>query len=185
MQRQRYNCFVLPPFERSGNLPPGVHSCNWDEFTVRFGSDVPSERRARLMRGLAAMLWALQEASCRVAYVDGSFVTRQRWPQDFDVCYEAEGMVDPRLDPIFFELGAARAAQKSRFGGEAMPTGFPFDWRGRTVLEAFQRDKETGEAKGIVRLDLLRMAPEHLAATAGGNMVGETTAGENNGQDSQ
>lgn len=103
--------------------------------------------------GLAQLLFLLKEAGCQVALVDGSFVTRERWPQDFDVCYEPQGMVFDQLPPVLRDVTQGRVAQKRRFGGEAMPSDFPFEANGRTVREAFARTRE-GVAKGLVRLEL-------------------------------
>ncbi len=99
------------------------------------------------------MLLLLAEAGCRVAFVDGSFVTRERWPKDFDVCYEEEDMDLDLLHPILKDVSLGRAAQKRFFAGEALPSKFSFDRSGRTMREAFARTRE-GEAKGLVRLEL-------------------------------
>lgn len=113
-------------------------------------------RRERLLLGLVQMLWELAQAGGDTVYIDGSFVTRERWPQDFDVCYETQGIDENRLDAVFFEFAGGRSAQKKRFGGEALPVDFAFDWQGLSVLDAFQRSRDTGSAKGIVRLSLSR-----------------------------
>ena len=101
---------MIPAFERSGNLPAGVHEATWNEFVARFGQ---TQRRQRLLQGLQCGLEALKAAGCQVAYVNGSFVTRERWPHDFDVCWEPEGVNSSTLDPVFFDFTAARSAQKS------------------------------------------------------------------------
>ena len=152
---------MIPRFARNGLLPPGEHGCEWPEFAARFeGTADNGRRRKQLLLGLAQMLWLLAQAGCRVCYVDGSFVTRERWPRDFDLCYEAEGIDTAKLDAIFLDFRAGRAAQKRRFGGEALPVEFPFDWSGRSVREAFQLDRMTGAAKGIIRLHPLEIAPQ-------------------------
>ncbi len=28
---------MIPDFDENGNLPPGVHFCDWSEFKERFG----------------------------------------------------------------------------------------------------------------------------------------------------
>ena len=76
------------------------------------------------------MLLLLHEAGCRVALVDGSFVSRERYPKDFDVCYETEGIDNNAIDACLIELSWGRADQKRRFGGEAFPVDFPFDYSG-------------------------------------------------------
>ena len=51
------------------------------------------------MEGLARLLLDLGAAGCTQASLDGSFVTREKWPGDFDVCYEPQGMDASRLTP--------------------------------------------------------------------------------------
>ena len=47
-----------------------------------------------------------------------------------------------------------RAAQKFKFLGELFPAGLRADRSGRTFLQLFKTDKDTGRAKGIIVLDL-------------------------------
>ena len=139
---------MIPRFARNGLLPPGEHGCEWPEFAARFEGTADNGRRRKLLWGLAQMLWLLAQAGCRVCYVDGSFVTRERWPRDFDLCYEAVGIDTAKLDAIFLDFRAGRAAQKRRFGGEALPVEFPFDWSGHSVRERVSVGSPDGRGQG-------------------------------------
>lgn len=142
---------MIPPFGPAGLLPPGVHESTWPKFAERFGT---TPHRRRLLQGLRAALESLRVAGCRTAYVDGSFVAAKRIPGDFDVCWEVEG-VDPHLlDPVLLTFDDGRAAQKAKFLGELFPAQTQETGSGATFLEFFQVDKETGQPKGIVALDL-------------------------------
>ena len=57
-------------------------------------------------------------------------------------------------EPLFWALGAGRAAQKAKYLGEMFPADFIEGTTGRTFLEFFQIDKQTGIRKGIVEIDL-------------------------------
>ncbi|WP_242057081.1 hypothetical protein [Planktothrix sp. FACHB-1355] len=70
---------VIPEFDENGNLPPGVHFCEWEEFVERFGTN---DLRLRLMRGLRMAMEQLKAAGCRTIYINGSFVT---WRSHFSV----------------------------------------------------------------------------------------------------
>lgn len=142
---------MLPPFDARGHLPAGIHAADWTEFTTRFGF---SERRQRLLAGLAAALRSLQEAGCILAYVDGSFVTVKQEPGDFDACWGIAGVDPDRLDPVLLDFSGGRAAQKAKYGGELFPAELPEGRSGRTFLEFFQTDRETGGTKGIVAIDV-------------------------------
>lgn len=145
---------MIPEFDASGNLPPGVHSATWEEFDARFGIDA---HRGRLLAGLKVALLSLKAAGCKRVYVDGSFVTNSTFPGDFDVCWDTVGVDLPTLqmiEPVLFEFRNRRAGQKAKFGGELFPAHAQADGAGRAFLEFFQSDKDTGQRKGIVQIDL-------------------------------
>jgi uncharacterized protein DUF6932 len=142
---------MLPDFDRRGNLPPGIHFTDWPTFRQRFAG---TSRRATLLAGLRQALFSLATAGCNLAYIDGSFVTSKPEPGDYDACWSVEGVDEDRLDPVFLTFDDGRAAQKARFGGELFPAELPEGISGRTFLEFFQTDKETGARKGIVAIAL-------------------------------
>jgi hypothetical protein len=134
----------------TGNLPPGIYEATWEEVARVFGSN--SERR-RLLEGLLRALQALRAAGCGRAYVDGSFVTRKDIPGDYDACWEPDGVDSSRLDPVLLDFGPGRAAQKAKYYGELFVSSTTAS-AGSTFLDFFQRDKATGDPKGIVAIDL-------------------------------
>jgi len=142
---------MIPAFDVRGNLPPGIHLAQWPEFTALFGV---TARRKILLAGLKAALVNLQEAGCTLVYVDGSFVTAKMEPGDFDACWSLNAVVPELLNPVLLDFSEGRAVQKAAFGGELFPAELPEGVSGRTFLEFFQTDKETGRPKGIIALDL-------------------------------
>src|SRR5438067_8517397 len=124
---------MIPPLTRAGRLPAGIHRATWRELVERFGKN---EYRKDLIGGLKAGLELLKSASCRTAYIDGSFVTAKDYPGDFDVCWELNGVDGRLLDPVFRDFSNRRAAQKARFRGEFFPAEFPAGG-GHTYLEFF------------------------------------------------
>ena len=96
----------------------------------------------------------LRARSCRTVYVDGSFVTSKELPNDYDACWEEAGVDPETLDPVLLTFDAGRATQKARYFGESFPASVTADPEGLSFLEFFWTDKETGEAKGIVAIDL-------------------------------
>jgi len=141
---------MIPPFEASGNLPAGVHTATWQEFSSAFGT---TPHRRALLAGLRAALEALRAAGCHRAYIDGSFVTAKRRPNDFDGCWAMEGVDPAQLDPILLTFDRGRAAQKAKYPGELFPAQFTEGGSGMTFLDFFQLDKE-GRPKGIIALDI-------------------------------
>ena len=145
---------MIPSFNSDDNLPAGIHLTDWNTFSVAFGI---SAHRSRLISGLAAAIVPLRQAQCRRIYIDGSFVTAKVVPNDYDVAWDPLGvdlLLLKSLEPLFFDFANARAAQKAKFFGEFFPSSQPAEPAGRTFLEFFQVDKNTGNQKGIVALDL-------------------------------
>ena len=106
------------------------------------------------MSGLKAALDSLKAAGCQTAYLDGSFVTAKEIPGDFDGCWEVQG-VDPKiLDPVLLIFDRGRAAQKAKYFGELFPSSCVETGSGKTFLDFFTVDKNTGNLKGIVAIDL-------------------------------
>jgi len=147
---------VIPVFDSRGNLPPGIHRAAWRQIVTRLGF---TARRKMLLIGLREALVALKAAGCRLVYLDGSFVTSKPQPEDFDACWGVSGVEVEKLDPVFLDFSDSRARQKQRFLGEFFPAELPEGATGKTFVEFFQTDKETGNAKGILAIDLRRWRP--------------------------
>jgi hypothetical protein len=109
------------------------------------------------LAGFRQGIQQLKAAGCGTVYVDGSFVTAKPQPDDFDACWDIHGVDPNALDPVFFDFANHRAAQKARFLGEFFPAQLPEGGSGRTFLEFFQTDKNSGDPKGIIALDLRRL----------------------------
>jgi hypothetical protein len=142
---------VIPSFDERGNLPPGVHSATWEEIVERYAT---TERRAELLDGLHEAVASLRAAGCARVYLDGSFVTDKEAPRDFDACWEVSGVDAGLLDPVLLDFKDRRAAQKARYGGELFPAQGAAEPVGTVFLDYFQRDRDTGEPKGIIAIDL-------------------------------
>lgn len=146
---------MIPEFENDGLLPPGIHWATWQEISDRFGTN---EHRKLLLAGLKEALTSLKTAGCHTVYIDGSFVTCKKTPGDFDACWDPTNVDPQKLDPVLLRFEAGRATQKAKYGGElfisTMRNGNP----GPVMMEFFQSDKNSAKQKGIVAIDLRRLA---------------------------
>ena len=106
------------------------------------------------MAGLRAALENLKAAGCRTVYLDGSFVTSKEIPNDYDACWDEDGVDPEALDPILLTFDPGRTTQKAKYMGELFPASIIADPQGLSFLEFFQTDKDTGQAKGIIAIDL-------------------------------
>ena len=147
-------CQVIPQAQSDGLLPAGVHRASWSEFRDSFATNA---HRQFLLDGLQRASHLLRLAGCVELFVDGSYVSTKELPQDFDAAWSMEGVdlvLLKRLEPVFFEFGFGRAAQKAKFFGEFFPAEMQEGNSGKPFLSFFQVDKETGNSKGIVSVDL-------------------------------
>ncbi|MEQ8756977.1 MAG: hypothetical protein RID09_26110 [Coleofasciculus sp. G1-WW12-02] len=145
---------MIPEFDENGNLPLGVHFCEWEEFQERFGTTL---KRQNMIDGLELAMTQLKAAGCRTIYIDGSFVTSKPNPGDFDACWEPEDM-----DYDYLRKNAPRllnhldrSSQKSTYKGELFRSDQPVGDYGLASLEFFQRDRQFNP-KGIIAIDLFR-----------------------------
>ncbi|NES22478.1 MAG: hypothetical protein F6K41_27060 [Symploca sp. SIO3E6] len=145
---------MIPEFDENGNLPPGVHFCEWEEFVERFGTNA---LRLRLLRGLQMAIEQLKAAGCQTIYINGSFVTIKADPGDFDACWDRE-----EVDIDYLRIYAPkllnhydRTGQKAKYRGEIFPSDQPIGNYGMNSFEFFQRDRKQNK-KGIIAIDLVR-----------------------------
>lgn len=144
---------MIPPFDKRGNLPVGIHWATRTDLALRFGR---TPHRRKLLGGITALIRTLQKAGCGSLYIDGSFVTAKQVPGDFDVCWSVADVDVDLIDPVLFEFDNERAAQKAKYFGDIFPAELPEGLSGKTFLEFFQTDKVTGERKGIIGIRLRR-----------------------------
>ncbi len=146
---------MLPAFDPdSGRLPPGEHVASWDVVVERFGC---TQRRRRLLDGLAEAIELLADAGCRKIWLNGSFVTAKDVPGDFDACWDTDEVDLDALDSVLLDLSNHRQAQKVRFGGELFPNVVE-SRSGVSFAEFFQNERDTSR-KGIVVIHLSKGDP--------------------------
>ncbi|MGH7192567.1 MAG: DUF6932 family protein [Candidatus Saccharimonadales bacterium] len=113
---------MIPMYNSDGNLPPGQHSATWREIVRRYGVN---PHRRQLLQGLRAALDNLRAAGCRRAYLNGSFITNKTQPEDYELCWEPEGVDRSKLDPLFnltVYVMPPRSEQKRKYRGEVVLT---------------------------------------------------------------
>jgi len=130
-------------------LPPGIHDSDMNEIYSKF---VYNQRRKDLFDGFKRGLDNIFLSGCPQVFLDGSYVTEKPFPNDYEVCWDPR-FVDPdKLDSVFFVLDNHRQAQKQIYMGEYFPSILVEGSTGKPFLEFFQKDKATGNPKGIIRI---------------------------------
>ena len=100
------------------------------------------------MHGLESAAENLQAAGVQKIWIDGSFVTSKKEPNDVDGCWEYTERVDlGRIDPVF--LAESRAPMKGKYGVELFPAFVIEAGSGLPFPKFFQVNRD-GEPKGIL-----------------------------------
>jgi len=137
-----------------GYLDEGEHPAGWELIATTFGT---GERRRLLLEGLLMLLRDLRAAGVTEVWLDGSFVTDDPEPRDFDVCWSPIGVDKSRLPP---EFGYGQAAaldpelsnhdlRKLKYRGDVFVQLPPF----ADFVDVFRKDRE-GRPRGIVKIDM-------------------------------
>ena len=131
---------MIPPFDDSGQLPPGVHPATLEEIDVRFGQE--SELRRVQMESVRWMIDLARKAGVQRIVLNGSFVTDIMKPNDVDCV-----------------LLIGRGYPKEEKAAEELEDGLPFLEISIVRRKGFQRLVEVffttdrfGQPKGVVEI---------------------------------
>lgn len=132
-------------------LKAGIHELSLAEFKTLF---VYNAVRIKQFAGLLKALDNLKTAGCSTIYIDGSYVTQKGNPGDYDACVDYTGVDLNLLDPVFQDFSNKRQAQKSKYEGEFFPHSCKADRCGTSYIDFFQKEKFSGQQKGIIKINL-------------------------------
>lgn len=144
---------MIPNFQSNGILPSGIHWSTIEEVKDKLCFSV---KRTELIVGLEQAIISLKSAGCKTIYLDGSFSTSTKDPNDIDVCWE---LINVNLDmlyiiePVLFNFDFKRKAQKDKFGCEFFPADSIAAPPDKTYIDFFQQDRD-GNPKGIIGLKI-------------------------------
>lgn len=144
---------MIPNFQFDGILPSGIHWSTIEEIKEKLCFSV---KRTELVAGLEKAILSLKKAGCETIYLDGSFSTSTKDPNDIDVCWE---LINVNLDllliiePVLFNFDFKRKPQKDKFGCEFFPADSIAAPPDKTYIDFFQQDRD-GNPKGIIGLKI-------------------------------
>jgi hypothetical protein len=129
---------MIPEFDENGNLPPGVHWAEWEEFVKIFGYNV---KRQGMINGFKLAMTQLKAAGCKTIYINGSFVTIEPNPNDFDACYDEENIdiENLRVNAPKLLNHYDRTGQKNKYKGEIFPSNQPIGDYGNNSFDFFKQ----------------------------------------------
>lgn len=139
----------IPALQTNGELPPGEHQATLAEVETVYGC--ATERRQILMAGLKKASSNFALAGVKRVWINGSFITDKKAPNDIDGCWEYSDLVDLSiLDPDF--LGT-RDLIKNKYGLDFFISNIIEAGSGLPFPHFFQVNRE-GEPKGIIVITL-------------------------------
>jgi len=137
---------AIPALNKNGELVAGEHSATLDEVEAVYGRS-PDCRRC-LMKGLRDAVDNLEQAGVKRIWIDGSFVTNKKEPNNIDGCWEYSSLVDTsKLDQVF--LSRTRADAKQKYGLDFFVSQIIETGSGLPFPKFFQVNRD-GRAKGII-----------------------------------
>lgn len=142
--------FIIIPGAIWPVLPPGIYDVSIAEIEHKYAT---TPERRDLFEALLKGLHNLFTAGSPEIFLDGSFITAKPKPGDYDLAWNPR-FVDPHiLDPVFLDFSSGTIFQKKKYKGEFFPSTSIEAKSGKTFLEFFQIEKNTGRKKGIIRLE--------------------------------
>lgn len=137
------------PYTKTGTLTPGIHTLSLADFKSQFGSATAIRRELyfKLWEGLKN----LKASRVMNVYLDGSYVTDKKDPNDIDGCWDAHKDVNVAvLDPVFLDF-ANRDLMRDKYGVDFFLSQTIEGKSGEPFTAFFQTDRD-GVPKGIVHI---------------------------------
>jgi len=147
---------LIPSFNETGVLPPGVHDCTVEEIEVRFGRFHESDRRPQLWTRLKAFIeLAAKSGLVEALIVDGSFVTDVAAPNDVDlvVILPENHDLGADLSPDQYNL-LAQARVRRQFGFDILVVKSGTGSLTQAIEFFEQVRQRPGAKKGLLRIKL-------------------------------
>ena len=138
---------MIPEFDETGNLPPGIWPATIEEVGQRFATNA---HRKTLFQAFVAVVNVLQAAHCPEVHLDGSFICSTETPGDYDMCYEPTGM-QPNDEWRTLLEGTADERKAQHLGDIFIRMPVPPFFHDH--VEFWQTDRDD-EPKGIIRIEL-------------------------------
>lgn len=139
----------IPKLQGNTELPPGEHLTSLHEIEQVYG--LSTDQRKTLMKGLLNAVSNLEAAGIRTIWINGSFVTSKKEPNDIDGCWEYNPSVNINiLDPVF--LGE-RDEMKKKYGLDFFIANYIEAGSGLPFPKFFQKNRD-GVQKGILVVKL-------------------------------
>ena len=137
-------------YNEFGNLEEGEYEMTLADFKTTFGY---TAHRKRLLEGLDIAISDLLSIGCTTIYMDGSFITKERFPSDYDLCWDDTGyeLVNVKQQcPRLIDWGPKFSTMRENYLGEVVPMNST-DFKGDNFYTRLTKDRN-GRKKGIIKI---------------------------------
>jgi hypothetical protein len=132
-------------------LPVGIHKATIDEVESTYAYNI---FRKEIFEGLKLLITDLKKIGCNTIYINGSFVTSIKKPNDVDVCWEESSGTGLTFEKQTLPILWNREEAKNRYKADIF-LAQSIEFKSKlTFLKFFQRIKYTNLTKGIIQLDI-------------------------------
>jgi hypothetical protein len=121
---------------------------SYKEFTHYFGTNT---RRMDQITNALQFFRIFHTCGCQTVYVDGSFVSKKRYPEDIDLCFDVTGVDIEKIEEVFPEFFDRNKIGKIR--RDKLCHIFTFSTSDTDLFNMLQYDRD-GNLKGFVKLNL-------------------------------
>jgi len=134
-------------FNSQGNLHQTI-ALTYEEFVTHFGTN---PKRMQQITNALRFFKIFFQCGCATVYIDGSFVSKKKYPEDIDLCFDITTLDEEKLKkefPAFFDpnkLGKIHRDFQCHI--------FYFTETYTFLLDMLKEDRD-GNLKGLVKLDL-------------------------------
>jgi hypothetical protein len=134
-------------FNSKGYLHKTI-TLTYEEFEQHFGTN---PKRMEQIKNALPCFRIFHSCGCQTVYVDGSFVSKKKYPEDIDICFDPLS-VDKReikkVFPQFYDIN-----QRGRIRRDQMCHIFTLEKENTELFDLLNADRD-GNPKGLVKLDL-------------------------------
>jgi hypothetical protein len=134
-------------FNRRGYLYETI-SLSYEEFKHHFGTN---SRRMDQISNALQFFRIFHSCGCQTVFVDGSFVSMKKYPEDIDLCFDITGVPNEKMEELFPQFFDPNEIGKIH--RNSLCHIFHFNATDTTFFDFLQNDRD-GYIKGLVKLNL-------------------------------
>jgi hypothetical protein len=123
-------------------------SLTYEEFVQHFGTN---QQRMEQIQNSLPYFRIFHSCGLRIVYVDGSFVSKKKYPEDIDICFDITGISEERIKSIFPKF--LDVNERGRIRRDLKCHIFTFTQEDTELFDRLNTDRDD-YPKGLVILDL-------------------------------